>query len=296
MNAPRPSTVSWTFVDASPDAEVFQPPSHEALRTYQRLGGLCVPRTPMMRAFRDAIVAPYAHFTLINVRQQLYLYDIFHLGWSSRIGHFVGFHWVNAVIGAVLVRATGSPWAAVAWVSLLAVWYAVMARSVGLFAWWLVSLVQLGFVLALALAHAAVFGPSGLFVAWLAGAWIVAGPHMLEPLPPRSGEPDAWSNLPDFVRGPEHARLPLAESVRRVVRMLPGPVIGLTNETLSSPRLLPYGALRLMMAFGYAPALKEEHDAWLARAWASGNPAIDYIGIGGATELELTEAGKGTAT
>lgn len=282
-----PNPRRWRLVDPPPDAELFVEPTPEACRAFGRWPALFVPSRPdRLRPLRDFLVAPYAHLTVANLPQQLYLFDIFHLGWPARFGHLVGMPWVNAAIGAALVQLTGSPWAAVAWVGLLAAWYGWVALGAGLRLWWLASLVVLAGVLALALWQAATLSAAGLALSWLAGAWVVAGPHMLEPLPPRAGLPDRWSpSLTVFVRGTPDARLPLGTSLLRLARLLPGPVVGVINETVSSPRVMPYNWLRLMMALGYAPALRSRHDAWRDRAWAGGNPALDYVGTGGATAL-----------
>ena len=61
--------------------------------------------------------------------------------------------------------------------------------------------------------------------------------------------------------------------------------MGLLNETVAFPRVYPYFVLLLLMRLGYAPKARALLRDRVARAQASGNPAIDYVGIGGGTPL-----------
>ena len=108
--------------------------------------------------------------------------------------------------------------------------------------------------------------------------------HAFEPLfPPRAGHPLRWLSIGAYVRGPDGARrTAMALRAARVASFI---VLGFFNELWASPRLLPYNVLRLMLRAGYAPALRAVLDERARRAWASGNPALDFVGIGGGTFL-----------
>ena len=73
--------------------------------------------------------------------------------------------------------------------------------------------------------------------------------------------------------------------VPRVLRVASFVLVGWLDELWASPRLLPYNVLRLMLSMGYAPELRRELDARAREALASGNPALDYVGIGGGSFL-----------
>jgi hypothetical protein len=56
---------------------------------------------------------------------------------------------------------------------------------------------------------------------------------------------------------------------------------GAFDELWGSPRLLPIVVLTLMWKLGYQKERRDEIEGLAAAALASGNPAIDRIGIGG---------------
>jgi hypothetical protein len=65
-------------------------------------------------------------------------------------------------------------------------------------------------------------------------------------------------------------------------------VIGIVAESWASLRLMPYNWLLVMMRLGYAGERYAELQGWSDRAWASGNPALDFVGSGGGTFLAAT--------
>jgi hypothetical protein len=62
---------------------------------------------------------------------------------------------------------------------------------------------------------------------------------------------------------------------------------GTVDEIVASPRLLPVLLLELLRLLGHDPARRAAWRSLSARAIASGNPALDYIGIGGPTPLRV---------
>jgi hypothetical protein len=49
---------------------------------------------------------------------------------------------------------------------------------------------------------------------------------------------------------------------------------------------MPYNWLMLMMRLGYAPQRRAQLQDWAERAWATGQPALDFVGSGGGAFLQ----------
>ena len=62
-------------------------------------------------------------------------------------------------------------------------------------------------------------------------------------------------------------------------------LLGAVDEIVASPRLLPVLLLELLWLLGHDPVRRAAGRTLSAQAIASGNPALDYIGIGGPTPL-----------
>ena len=72
---------------------------------------------------------------------------------------------------------------------------------------------------------------------------------------------------------------------RRAGQLAAQAVFGTVDEIVASPRLLPVLLLELLWLLGHDPERRSAWRALSARAIASGNPALDYIGTGGPTPL-----------
>ena len=66
---------------------------------------------------------------------------------------------------------------------------------------------------------------------------------------------------------------------------------GTRNEWWASARLMPYSLLLLMFRLGYQPERAARARSYADRAIASGNPAIDFVGIGGGAFLRPDDVG-----
>ncbi len=285
---PRDTVDAWEFCNASPDAEMFCPPSDEAAWLLGRFPELLAPRdgsgSGLSRWLRAFVVAPFTQFTLRSFDLQIFLLDVMHMSWMARVGHLIGMTCVNLFFMAWLV-SMGGPWLAATFATLLLGWYRAVAREAGLPAWWGVMVVWvtglwLGAWLVGSLGWSSwVFG-----VAIVASGCLITFPHAAESkMPPRAGDPQRWVSAWEYVFGTPQRRPEPLVVLRRAMRVAAYPWIGLVNEIWASPRLMPYNVLRLMLGLGYAPALKRKLDQRRDRAWASGNPAVDYVGIGGGT-------------
>jgi hypothetical protein len=98
-----------------------------------------------------------------------------------------------------------------------------------------------------------------------------------------------WIPPAEYLLGRVGHRNPPGTVLRRAGQLAAPAVFGTVDEIVASPRLLPVLLLALLWLFGHDPG---RHAAWRAlsaRAIADGNPALDYIGIGGPTPLRRME-------
>jgi hypothetical protein len=125
-------------------------------------------------------------------------------------------------------------------------------------------------------------------LAWVAlGSLPQAASHAMEPLPPRVTRSHQWLPVRDYLIGTPGRRNPPATVVQRIGHVTVQTLFGTFDELIAAPRLLPVMLLDGLWRLGHDAARR---DAWRARAnraIASGNPGLDFIGIGGATRLRL---------
>jgi hypothetical protein len=283
-------------------AEVFVPPSDEAmalLRLAPRWTSMEIDAPPSLRrGIRNALVAPFTQLTFLSFDLQYFLFGVFHQTWTARAGHLLGMGLVILFLMAGFSQLTAG-WSGfdggAAFATLLLSWYAAISRDARLARWWLVMLPIVGALYmgskAFLLATAGSSGPWAQ--PWLlifASAFIVSISHGAEPLfPPRAGDPRRWLSVREFVFGPEDQRSSPALAAGRLARVAAYPFIGMLDELWAAPRLFPYTILSLMFRFGYAPAARAVLDDRARRALESGNPAVDFVGIGGGVGLRLDD-------
>lgn len=286
---------------------MFAPPSAEALRLLRWFPDLLSPAdgrgSLVSRLVRMALVAPNTQLTVLSFELQAFLFDVFHLRAVSRLGHAAFMTTCNFFAMLLFAQwyAGDAPphWfgASGAWVyaGLLVVWYTAVAASQKLWAWAAV-MVPIVAALACGATHCLALlqtpqstwgAPLPLWInPWLGmagSALLIAVSHAPEPrLPPRAADPLVWQSIPEFLLKPG---LTLAQRLSRAVRIALFLVWGTLDEWWASPRLMAYNYLMLMLQGGYAPQVRARLADWKARALASGNPAIDYVGIGGGTFL-----------
>jgi len=267
---------------------MFCPPSDEAAWLLARFPRLLAPSegfgSTWSRWVRSFVVAPFTQFTIRSFDLQMFLFDVLHMSFIARAGHLVGMTAVNLFVMGALTQL-GGPWLAAVYATFLLAWYRAVAREADLWGWWWVMLGIVGALWLAGLGLGSLDWPTwryglGVFISGCA----ITFPHAAEAkLPPRAGDPHRWLSAYEYVFGTEASPTGWRERLRNGARIAAYPWIGLVNEVWASPRLMPYCYLRVMLAFGYAPQLKRKLDGHRDRAWASGNPAIDYVGIGGGT-------------
>ena len=104
-------------------------------------------------------------------------------------------------------------------------------------------------------------------------------------IPPRVTETKRWYTHRQYIHGVEGQSRRAGAKLRRTARLLAQAVSGCVNEWWASPRLMPYNFLFLMFRWGYRPDDAARLRNHAARAVASGNPALDYVGVGGGAYL-----------
>lgn len=303
-------------------AEIFLEPSPEARFLMRQFPALFAPPdgqgNRVALAMRTIIVSPFTQLTLVSFALESFVFEVFHTSRTARVGHFVFMPAVNFFLLVGLAQFSLAPaptaheWtlfapnaAALAGVALLG-WYFVMAAEERLWAWWLA---MVPVVTALVVGATALYGwtatldpatrvwyaPTvGLVNPWLAAALsasMIMFSHIPEPkLPPRVSDPHRWTAIGEFVFGTADAPLPRPVVFRRVLKVCLPVLFGTFDELWASPRLMPYNLLMLMFRLGYAPTAFARLRGHVQRALESGNPAVDYVGIGGGTVLRAPEA------
>ena len=270
-------------------AEIWVEPSPQQWYWARTCPRLFAPRSDQERGlsawFGRATVVPSTNLTFLSLQFQSYLNDIFHLRWPSRAVHFVCMPIITALILAALhplqlgpVR--GSQLGAV----LLAGWWLAWGVREGLVGWGVVSAAWAGAIYA---GGAALASTTISPLPWILGlSFVQAASHAVEPrLPPRVTRTPRWIGTGEYLLGSGGAsRTPGARALR-LLSLIEISIYGPIDELIASPRLAPIQLLELMWMLGYAPATRANWKALSARAVASGNPAIDYIGTGGGTTL-----------
>ena len=306
VNQPKPHQ---GYLRTQPDlaAEIYVEPSHEARFLLKHLSWLVSPADQRgslpSRLIRSAMVAPFTQLTFFSFDLQAFLFQIFHQTKVARFGHFTFMIGVNFFLMSALSQFTlsdsingGTLYAAV-----LLLWYSAVALQTRLHAWMLVSLPSVALLYLGSQAYMQAFALTGnpwwtptavAYNPWLwmwFSAFLIAVSHAPEPrLPPRAAEPMTWISVPDFIlgRGTRHNPLTMLVHAVRTGLFL---VWGTLDEWWASPRLMPYNFLMLMFEAGYAPERYAELKRRADSAIAHGNPAIDYVGTGGGTFMQLPQ-------
>jgi hypothetical protein len=272
------------------DAALWAPPSRGQLFWLRLAPALFAPARGTGRGFARwwaiATVTPSTNVTGLNLPYQSYLNHVFHRTRLAQVGHTVCMPVIVTALLALLYPVHGTVPGAAA----LAAWWAYWAAKERDVLWGgcAVGLAAALCPLALALGRLGAVTPSPAAQPWtwllLAGA-LQAGSHILEPLPPRVTRSVHWVPPAQYLLGPAGHRNPPGTVARRACQLAAQAVFGTVDEIAASPRLLPVLLLELLWLLGHDPERRAAWRALSARAIASGNPALDYIGTGGPTPL-----------
>lgn len=282
-------------VNARPglDAEVWVEPTREQWFWVRHFGRWFAPSPEQERGFARyfgrVFVVPSTNVTNFSLQYQSYLNDIFHLTKTARIAHFTCMPLITALFLCALHplrlgALTGDQVGAL----LIGAWWFSWAVRERLLLWGLVSV---GWIVALH--RLSVWWTSTGHPVWLplvALAFVQAVSHGPEPqLPPRVTGSARWMTFARYLRAEDGSALPTSTVLWRVLTIFETAVYGTFDEAIASPRLAPIQLLEVLWLLGYARALSDEWKALSARAAASGQPAIDYIGIGGGATLRVSD-------
>lgn len=243
-------------------------------------------RHPVARIVATALVTPLAHLSNLSLDFQLYLYRIFHRSRAARLTHSL---LMPAIVIAMLATASrlhpAAGWILAAALATFYVLQAVVNEAMLLAPVMVALTAALASVASAWASHAG--GATPLWsepALWLVGLSMVqTSSHAAEAdVPPRASGSRDWVPIRDYFLAPARGERPVRGLALRLLRSAFVYVAGVFNELTSSWRLLPVDVMRGLFTLGYQPERQAKLDALTDSAIASGNPAIDVIGIGGA--------------
>jgi len=282
-------------VHARPEvhAEVWVDPTAEQWFWVRHFGRWFAPRPEEERGFTKWLgrffVVPSTNVTNFSLQYQSYLNDIFHLTRTARVTHFTCMPLITGLyLAALRPLHAGSVSGDMIGAIVLAAWWLAWGVHERLVVWGLAAVAWAAVIFA----GARWFVSTGhspwppLFVL----AFLQAFSHVAEPqLPPRVSGSSRWVKLRDHLRADDGASLSLPTLTRRWLGFAETAIYGTIDEAIASPRLAPIQLLEVLWLLGYAPGTRAAWKDLSARAAASGQPAIDYIGIGGGTTLRARD-------
>jgi hypothetical protein len=283
-------TAQYLHPIAGLDAVMWVPPSRGQLFWLRRAPSLFAPARGLGRGlvgwWAIATVTPSTNVTGLNLAYQSYLNHVFHRTWLARVGHVACMPVIVTALLALLYPVHATLPGALA----LAAWWAYWAVKERDPVWGgcAVALAAALYPLAQALGRLGAIESSPLAQPW---AWVLiagalqAGSHILEPLPPRVTRSVHWIPPVEYLFGRAGHRNPPGTVLRRAGQLTAQAGFGTVDEVVASPRLLPVLLLELLWLLGHDPVRCAAWRTLSARAIASGNPALDYIGTGGPTPL-----------
>jgi hypothetical protein len=299
------------YLYAPAAGEVWVAPTAEMLWWTRKFAWLIAPppgrETWVSRMVGLVTVTPSAHVANLSLHFQSFLFDVFHQTTIARIAHIVCMPLINMMILVWLAQfGAAALFVAIA----LCVWYLVQG-------WWNgvlgLGLAMLPLTVATYVGASAYFAAFGLPAAestWYAPTIAAANPilwaavlsfvqaasHGPEPkLPPRVTTTDHWQTLPEFVFGSSARRHGPGQVLVRLVRSVAQIVFGALDEFWASWRLVNLNVLELMWRLGYKPEMYARFKQLSRRAVAHGDPAIDFIGVGGGARIRDPDASEDPA-
>ncbi|WP_146658068.1 hypothetical protein [Enhygromyxa salina] len=239
-----------------------------------------------------------AHVTCLNLEYQIYLNQILHTSGGAWLTHVVCIPVNVALLFYALAIHTGSPGsmfmnAGLLVLALLAAWYVGMAAKLRSKLWGAVALAVLAGLWLVGTAGAWFAVGEGAELAWYlrpitliaAASGLQAYSHLFEAnVPPRANFQDRWQPVREFIWG-DPATVTLRSRLLRLAWTPIGGLWGLVDEWWASAKLLPLYLLELLWALGYRRAERDYFRGLSLEALASGDPALDWVGVGGGASV-----------
>jgi hypothetical protein len=229
-------------------------------------------------------VVPLTNVTVLSLSYQLYLNEIFHTRFLTKCNHLLFmtlgnlylFHWIRSTASGTLL------W--LYFFSILAwyVYWAALSRS------WMLALCSVPPIAVLFyLSHIdALFLLEANLWSVLAISAVLACGHLLEPKIPARVAGKQWLYFAEFFQKYGYPKA--------VLLILFQFVCGTIDECVSIPRMFPVILLRTLIGCGYyTPSYWVELNRHCVQAIQSGNPALDFIGVGGDVCLNEVAAPDG---
>jgi len=262
-------------------AEILVEPSAEQWFLARKMGWLFAPKpeskNPFARWYQIFTVVPSTNLTNFSLQYQSYLNDIFHTTWVARTGHAIAMPFI-VICMALIARTYTGDTGGIIFQTVLTLWWLIWAFIERDIVW----------AIALSILSTGIWFASSALAAHNVSPWLpLLGfaalqtlSHTPEPLPPRVNRSHCWLPLWDYL-----IKCTWGERLKRCKNVVETIIYGFIAETFASPRLVCVIVLEALWAFGHRPQQRAEWKSISRQAIASGNPALDYIGIGGATTL-----------
>lgn len=296
------------------ETQVFLKPCKETRNLARLLRGLVAPKEgkpkTLNKIFGQFIIAPFTQLTIFNFDLQVFLFQVFHVSLITRLSHALFMPCVVFFMAALaaqlpLITLQVEPFSlaltgAHLYGILLCLWYLGLARRESFYRWWLLSapltlLITAGgdayyHAFALPAAEATWYNstlPAYNPLLWMTvSAFLIASGHAFDQqLPPRALDSFRWVTIKSAILDDNNRLKPLAECLKGLYVILFQFILGTINEWWASPRLMPYCWLMMMFGKGYKKERFAEIKGYAQKALESGNPALDYVGIGGGAYL-----------
>jgi hypothetical protein len=241
-------------------------------------------------------VTPLAHVTCLNLEYQIYLNQVLHTSGGAWLTHVVCIPLNVGLLFYALAVHTGGPFfnGGLVLLALLSAAYTAMALKLRSGLWAGVSLVVLAGLWVLANSCASLASPVvGAELAWylrpitliVAVSGVQAYSHLFEPhVPPRANFSSRWLPVREFIWG-DPAKVSLRARLLRLAWTPIGGVWGILDEWCASAKLLPFYLLEVLWVLGYRRAQRDYFRGFSLEALASGDPALDWVGVGGGASV-----------
>lgn len=281
---------------AHADPARFVPPTTEEQlwrRTFPRVFAPGRRPGPLTRALEHVVVVPLAHVTLLNLEYQIYLNHLLHTSGGTWLAHLICIP-VNVALLFYALSMHTAHGAALLFV-LLASWYLAMAVKLRSGVWAAVVLAALAGLWALGSASASwVAGLDGGVPWYLRPLALIAAVSTLqayshlfeEHVPPRANFERRWLPVREFIWG-DPRELSLSRRLLRLAWTPLGGLWGALDEWWASAKLLPIYLLELLWMMGYHGEQRDAHRRLALAALASGDPALDWVGVGGGDSVAV---------